>query len=77
MTQLATPPSISPTSQLVPVTALQPLDEIAGPDQPHGPWLVVSVVPSSSFDRIVVIDEHGDEHEAGCQPGQLVRRRNV
>lgn len=62
-------------SDLVTVDQLEPLDEIAGPDQPNGPWLLVAVIPTSDFDRIVVLDQDGTEHDVACKPGQLVRRR--
>jgi hypothetical protein len=64
-----------PAANLVPVTDLEPLDEIAGPDQPDGPWLLVAVIPTSDYSRIVVLDQDGTEHDVACQPGQLVRRR--
>ena len=77
MTDLATIAPLVPTSRLVRIDELEPLDEIDGPDQPNGPWLVVAVFPSSAFDRIVVLDELGEELEVTCRPGQLVRRRLV
>lgn len=80
MNATATPNTLAlaePTGELVTVNRLEPLDEIAGPDQPHGPWLVVAIIPNTAFDRIVVIDEDGTEHDVTCRPNQLVRRRTA
>ncbi|MDN5934192.1 MAG: hypothetical protein L0I24_24495 [Pseudonocardia sp.] len=65
-----------PISHLVRITDLVPLDEIAGPNQPNGPWLVVAIIPASDYRRIVVIDEHGTEYDVSCDPSQTVLRRS-
>lgn len=65
--------TVTAGSHVTTVDQLAPLDDIAGCDQPHGPWFTVLVVPSPSC--IVVLDQDGLEYEVTCEPGQLVRRR--
>lgn len=67
--------ALLPHDRLVTVAELEPLDEIAAPDQPDGPWMVVAIPAASG--RIVVIGEDGTEHDVPCRVGQTVRLRRA
>lgn len=69
-----TTPATTTGSHVTTVDRLAPFDDIAGLDQPDGPWFTV-LVPGSGWRSIVVLDQDGLEVEVACEPGGLVRRR--